>query len=100
MCELRILITGGGTGGHAVPAVATANAILEKKKAEPDSNWQPIFRYIGSRHGVEGRLAKEAGLEFVGIESGKLRRSRSLIGLFQWANIADAFRVPVGVIQA
>jgi UDP-N-acetylglucosamine--N-acetylmuramyl-(pentapeptide) pyrophosphoryl-undecaprenol N-acetylglucosamine transferase len=100
MRELRILITGGGTGGHAVPAIATAHAILEKKETDPEADWQPVFRYIGSRHGVEGRLAKEAGLEFVGIESGKLRRSRSLAGLFQWANIADAFRVPVGIIQA
>lgn len=108
MSELRILITGGGTGGHAVPALATARAISELASAEnsssgansPPAGWQPIFRYIGSRHGVEARLAKEAGLDFVGIETGKLRRSRSLAGYFRWANIADAFRVPVGVVQA
>ncbi|HEX5322870.1 MAG TPA: UDP-N-acetylglucosamine--N-acetylmuramyl-(pentapeptide) pyrophosphoryl-undecaprenol N-acetylglucosamine transferase [Capsulimonadaceae bacterium] len=98
MRELRILITGGGTGGHAVPAVAVARAIQEKQKESTD--WQPVFRYVGSRNGVEARLAKEAGLDFVGIESGKLRRSHNVAGLFRWANIVDAFRVPVGVLQA
>lgn len=105
MPELRILITGGGTGGHAVPALATARAIMEILACEnapeaSEPHWKPVFRYIGSRHGVEARLAKEAGLDFVGIETGKLRRSRSIAGYFSWANIADAFRVPVGVLQA
>lgn len=109
MPDLRILITGGGTGGHAVPALAIAREMAELAKGERSAageadeytvDWKPVFLYIGSRNGVEARLAKEAGLDFVGIETGKLRRSRNLAGYFSWANIVDAFRVPVGVAQA
>ena len=95
--EIRILITGGGTGRHVSPALAT---VQEIKTLTGSADWQPVFRYIGSKTGVEKRLAEEAGLDFVGVETGKLRRASSLRGLFTWANFKDAFRVPVGIFQS
>ena len=97
--QLKILVTGGGTGGHVTPALATVGAIKELA-AEPSAEWQPIFRYIGSLHGIEKRLAQEAGLDFVGVQTGKLRRATSLRGLFTLQNLTDALRIPVGVAQA
>ena len=49
---------------------------------------------------MEAKLAREAGIEFVGVQSGKLRRAKSLVGLFSRRNLADALRVPVGIGQA
>lgn len=98
--EVRILVTGGGTGGHVSPALAVVQTVREMAGA-PGTDWTPVFRYIGSDAGVEAKLAREAGIEFVGVASGKLRRSsRGPLGLLTGANLRDAFRVPVGVMQA
>ena len=60
-----------------------------------------MIRYVGSATGVEAKLAREAGLEFVGVASGKLRRSsKGPLGLLTGANLRDAFRVPQGFFQA
>lgn len=98
--EIRILVTGGGTGGHVGPALAVVQTIREMA-AEPGADFTPVFRYLGSAQGVEAKLAREAGLEFVGVATGKLRRSsKGPLGLLTGANLRDAFRVPVGVLQA
>ncbi len=78
--EVRILVTGGGTGGHVSPALAVIQAVKEAAMAEGES---PIFRYIGSHDGVERRLATEAGLDFVDVQSGKLRRAFNLRGYWK-----------------
>ncbi|HEX2916784.1 MAG TPA: UDP-N-acetylglucosamine--N-acetylmuramyl-(pentapeptide) pyrophosphoryl-undecaprenol N-acetylglucosamine transferase [Chloroflexia bacterium] len=95
---IKILVTGGGTGGHVSPALATVGAIRELAAEQGD--WQPLFRYIGSQHGVEKKLAEGAGLDFVGVQTGKLRRADSLLGLFTLKNIVDVFRIPLGVLQS
>ncbi len=97
MTEIRILVTGGGTGGHVSPALAV---IQELRTLAQGKDWVPVFCYVGSESGVEKRLAEEAGVAFAGVQTGKLRRSRHWRGLFSRANIVDAFRVPVGLVQA
>ena len=95
--EIRILVTGGGTGGHVSPALAIIQTIKEQTAR---ANRPIRFRYIGSKHGIERRLAQEAGLDFVGVSSGKLRRAFNLRGYFTRKNLLDLFRVPLGVVQA
>jgi UDP-N-acetylglucosamine--N-acetylmuramyl-(pentapeptide) pyrophosphoryl-undecaprenol N-acetylglucosamine transferase len=95
--DIRILVTGGGTGGHVTPALSVIQTI---KTMADGKEWRPVFRYIGSRNGVEKKLAQEAGLDFVGVQSGKLRRAFNLRGYFIRQNILDVFRVPLGVEQA
>ena len=63
----RILIAGGGTGGHAVPALAIAEAILRR---EPRSE----IRFLGTQRGVESRLVATAGFRFETISVIALRR--------------------------
>ena len=93
---LRILITGGGTGGHVGPALAVIQTIQARALTPP-----PEFLYVGSAAGVEARLAAEAGIPFAPVATGKLRRSRrGPMGLLTLANLRDAGRVPVGVAQA
>jgi UDP-N-acetylglucosamine--N-acetylmuramyl-(pentapeptide) pyrophosphoryl-undecaprenol N-acetylglucosamine transferase len=97
---VRILVTGGGTGGHVGPALAVIQKLRERA-ALPAADFEPVFRYIGSETGVEAKLAREAGVEFVGVATGKLRRSsRGPIGLLSRANIADLFRIPKGINQS
>jgi UDP-N-acetylglucosamine--N-acetylmuramyl-(pentapeptide) pyrophosphoryl-undecaprenol N-acetylglucosamine transferase len=84
---LRLAISGGGTGGHVLPALAVIDE-LRRRGALADLLW------IGSHEGVERRAAGEAGVPFVAIPTGKLRRYVSL------RNLTDAARVPVGVLSA
>lgn len=81
----RIVLTGGGTAGHVTPNLA----LLPELRAR---GFDPI--YVGSLGGIERRLAVEAGLPYHGVQSGKLRRYRSL------QNWLDPFRILLGVGQA
>ena len=47
----KIIITGGGTGGHLIPAFAIADALKNK-----DGNLD--IRFIGSKNGIESKLYK------------------------------------------
>jgi UDP-N-acetylglucosamine--N-acetylmuramyl-(pentapeptide) pyrophosphoryl-undecaprenol N-acetylglucosamine transferase len=84
---LRLAITGGGTGGHVLPALAVVDE-LHRRGALTDLIW------IGSRDGVERQAAEDAAIRFVAIPTGKLRRYLSL------RNLSDAARVPLGALAA
>lgn len=84
---LRLIIAGGGTGGHVLPAVAVLEE-LARRTVQLDCLW------VGSADGVERRAATDAGIPFREVQSGKLRRYLDL------QNLRDAVRIPVGVIQA
>ncbi len=64
---MRVVVTGGGTGGHISPAIAVAEAV---RRRDPDAQ----IRYFGGRAGLEATLVPESGLEFVGVTSRKLRK--------------------------
>jgi UDP-N-acetylglucosamine--N-acetylmuramyl-(pentapeptide) pyrophosphoryl-undecaprenol N-acetylglucosamine transferase len=83
----RILLTGGGSGGHIIPNLAVASAL---KKQAPDA----ALLYIGSRNGLDEKLVAQAGIPFYGIFAGKLRR------YFSWRNFVDPFLVIIGFFQS
>ncbi|HET8626556.1 MAG TPA: undecaprenyldiphospho-muramoylpentapeptide beta-N-acetylglucosaminyltransferase [Thermomicrobiales bacterium] len=83
---MRLVIAGGGTGGHVGPGLAVVAAL--RRRGALDLLW------LGTRDGVERGLAAEHGIPFRAIEAGKLRRYFSL------RTAIDAGRVPVGVLQA
>jgi UDP-N-acetylglucosamine--N-acetylmuramyl-(pentapeptide) pyrophosphoryl-undecaprenol N-acetylglucosamine transferase len=91
--NLKILITGGGSSGHISPALAIVRT-LDEMAAQPDCDWTPQYLYLGGKRGLEQSQAEAAGLRFVGVETGKLRRYLSR------ENLTDALRVPVGVFQS
>ncbi|MFI6503140.1 UDP-N-acetylglucosamine--N-acetylmuramyl-(pentapeptide) pyrophosphoryl-undecaprenol N-acetylglucosamine transferase [Nonomuraea typhae] len=88
---LRLLITGGGTGGHTYPALTTLAAV-QRRRLPHDVLW------VGTAGGLEARITAEHGIPFKAITTGKLRRRPNLREL--GTNIADVFRIPVGVAQA
>ncbi len=63
--ELRILIAGGGTGGHIIPALAVARALVAQHSAE--------VLFVGTARGLETRLVPEAGFPLRLIEAGPLK---------------------------
>ncbi len=64
----RIVLTGGGTGGHIYPALSVAEHLKDDPAVE-------AILYKGAIGHPEEKLAKAAGLEFVGIRSSGLPRS-------------------------
>lgn len=67
---MRVLMTGGGTGGHINPAVAIANTI---KKNHP----QAEIAFVGTRRGKEKELVPKEGYPLYFVEVDGIRRSLS-----------------------
>jgi UDP-N-acetylglucosamine--N-acetylmuramyl-(pentapeptide) pyrophosphoryl-undecaprenol N-acetylglucosamine transferase len=91
---MKFVITGGGTGGHLVPALAVVDAIKRR-----DSSVEILF--IGSTTGLEAEIVPNRGIAYKSIATGKLRRSsRGLLGMLTIANFRDMLAVPKGLIDA
>lgn len=67
----RIILSGGGTGGHIYPALAIYNRL---KEINPNLE----CLYIGTEKGLEADIVRKAGLAFASIEISGLKRSVSL----------------------
>ncbi|PNY80338.1 undecaprenyldiphospho-muramoylpentapeptide beta-N-acetylglucosaminyltransferase [Deinococcus koreensis] len=61
-----VVLATGGTGGHIYPAVATARELISRGHGA---------LILGQAGGMEERVAAEQGLEFRGVQAGKLARS-------------------------
>jgi len=85
--SLRLMIAGGGTGGHVLPAVAVIEEIRRR-------GLDVEFVWVGSHAGVEQSIAAANGIRFHAIQTGKLRRYIS------GKTVVDAFRIPIGTAQA
>jgi UDP-N-acetylglucosamine--N-acetylmuramyl-(pentapeptide) pyrophosphoryl-undecaprenol N-acetylglucosamine transferase len=92
---MRIIVTGGGTGGHTYPALTTIRAVRARLEA---AGTRPQFLWVGVATGLEARICRQQGIPFRAITTGKLRRSPTPRELAR--NIADAFRIPLGMVQA
>ncbi len=87
MKELRIIIAGGGTGGHVFPAIAIAEEI---KKSKPDAE----ILFIGTRKKIESRVIPQKGYRFRPIWiSGWSRKIR-------WESILFPIKVIVAMLQS
>jgi UDP-N-acetylglucosamine--N-acetylmuramyl-(pentapeptide) pyrophosphoryl-undecaprenol N-acetylglucosamine transferase len=79
LAELRVLIAGGGTGGHIIPALAVARELVARHAAE--------VLFVGTQRGMEIRLVPEAGFNLRLIDVGPLQnvslatRLRTLLDL-------------------
>jgi UDP-N-acetylglucosamine--N-acetylmuramyl-(pentapeptide) pyrophosphoryl-undecaprenol N-acetylglucosamine transferase len=63
--SFRVMIAGGGTGGHVIPALAVARELVAKYNAE--------VLFVGTARGMETRLVPEAGFVLRLIEVGPLK---------------------------
>lgn len=67
---MRVLMTGGGTGGHVNPALAIANTIRQN---DPDAE----IAYVGTERGIENKLVPKAGYPIYHVEVRGIKRSLS-----------------------
>lgn len=84
---MRVLITGGGTGGHINPALA----IAQKVKLQNPSN---EILYVGTKNGMESELVPKEGFAFKYVTAKYLRRKISI------ENIKTLFASAKGVMEA
>lgn len=76
---MRVIIAGGGTGGHIIPGLAIARALQSQYSAE--------VKFIGTARGLESKLVPQAGFELKLVKVGALkgvsaaRRLRTLFDL-------------------
>lgn len=68
---MKVLLSGGGTGGHINPGIAIARYLKEK---QPDTE----FLFVGTHKGLEGELIPKAGFPIRFIEVEGFRRKLSL----------------------
>jgi UDP-N-acetylglucosamine--N-acetylmuramyl-(pentapeptide) pyrophosphoryl-undecaprenol N-acetylglucosamine transferase len=85
--EVRIIISGGGTGGHIFPAIAIANAI---RKKVPEAN----ILFVGALGRMEMEKVPAAGYPIKGLSiSGFQRR-------LTWKNLSFPFKVMAALRKA
>lgn len=91
---MKILFTGGGTGGHIFPLIAICREI---RKIYPKEDLQLL--YIGPKDPLGEFLLSQERVIVKSIFAGKLRRYASPLALFQ--NFIDLFlKFPIGFLQA
>ncbi|MBW6440816.1 undecaprenyldiphospho-muramoylpentapeptide beta-N-acetylglucosaminyltransferase [Patescibacteria group bacterium] len=88
---MKILLTGGGTGGHIIPLLTVVSEI---RKTEAEKNLvKSEFIFIGPQ-GDFNHCLLDADVKIKIIQAGKLRRYLSL------ENITDIFKIIIGTIQS
>lgn len=84
---LKVLISGGGTGGHIFPAIAIANTI---KSVQPDTE----FLFVGAHGKMEMEKVPAAGYKIIGLNITGIQRKLSL------SNLAFPFKLMGSLLKA
>ncbi|MBI4359187.1 MAG: UDP-N-acetylglucosamine--N-acetylmuramyl-(pentapeptide) pyrophosphoryl-undecaprenol N-acetylglucosamine transferase [Candidatus Nealsonbacteria bacterium] len=112
---MKIVLTGGGSGGHVFPLIAVVREIkslyLQKRLAESRDVFGEFkdkkspksegldFYYLGPRDEFSLILLSQEGVRTEEISAGKLRRYLTAKTFFE--NLVDIFfRVPWGILQS
>jgi UDP-N-acetylglucosamine--N-acetylmuramyl-(pentapeptide) pyrophosphoryl-undecaprenol N-acetylglucosamine transferase len=82
---MRLLIVGGGSAGHVLPALP----VIDAARRQGDE-----VTFVGTHTGLEESLVSDSGADFFAVSAGKLRR------YWDWQNVTDLFRILGGVVQA
>jgi undecaprenyldiphospho-muramoylpentapeptide beta-N-acetylglucosaminyltransferase len=85
---MRLLIAGGGTGGHIYPALAVARSL----RARPD---RPELSWVGGHRGLEASLVPAAGIPLTRLAARSLRTTSADVHA-----VLDPIRLAASVPQA
>ena len=83
----KVIISGGGTGGHIFPAIAIANAVVKKY---PDVE----ILFVGAEGKMEMEKVPKAGYEIVGLPIRGLQRKLT------WSNLSFPFKLMASLWKA
>jgi UDP-N-acetylglucosamine--N-acetylmuramyl-(pentapeptide) pyrophosphoryl-undecaprenol N-acetylglucosamine transferase len=83
--NFRVMIAGGGTGGHVVPAVAIGRRLRDAHGAE--------VRFVGTARGIETKLVPEAGFKLELVRSGQLKNVSLM------TRLRTMLDLPLGVLR-
>lgn len=98
---MRIVLTGGGTGGHLTPLIAVANALRRAAQRggfpEPEPH-EPLLEllYVGIVTDVDRRFLEAAGIPYQHVPSGKIRRYLQGVPLTAFDLLV---RLPLGIFR-
>ena len=87
----RLLVTGGGTGGHIFPAISIANAFQELR---PDAE----ILFVGANGGMEMTVVPKHGYEIKGVTISGIMRRLTLRNILK--NLAFPFKLMKSLSQA
>ena len=68
--KIKVIISGGGTGGHIFPAVSIANAVKEQ---HPNAE----ILFVGAEGRMEMQRVPEAGYKIIGLPVAGFDRKHS-----------------------
>ena len=83
MAALKIIIAGGGTGGHIFPALAIGHALKK-------NNQEHELLYVGAKHKMEMEKVPQAGFKIIGLD---------IVG-FNRAHLLKNISLPFKLIKA
>ncbi|HMJ68975.1 MAG TPA: undecaprenyldiphospho-muramoylpentapeptide beta-N-acetylglucosaminyltransferase [Cyclobacteriaceae bacterium] len=83
----RVIISGGGTGGHVFPAIAIANAFRER---HPDTE----ILFVGAEGKMEMSRVPEAGYKIIGLRVAGIQRRLTL------TNLLFPFKLIMSILKA
>ena len=90
---MKIIVSGGGTGGHIYPALTLIDAI-KSKRADAE------FLYVGTQKGLEADIVPKAGINFVALElEGGFERRFTLENISRAANAIMSIKRASNIVK-
>lgn len=88
---MRVIVSGGGTGGHIYPAITIIKALEKIKPCD--------VLFVGTRQGLEADIVPKEGLPFRSIEVKGFERKISFSNVVNVLNAAKSVVVSRGIIK-
>jgi len=91
---VRLVLTGGGTGGHVYPAIAIAEAFAREKDFTPMN-----VQYVGTKDRMEAQIVPKAGLDIEYVRAAPLERKVSAAFFTMLATNLVGFVESFGIVR-